>query len=675
MPDLPRNARIKLRKIGIDHSRRREGGKSIEYHIDCLPPETKTHLLAEKARQLRSKPALSVVKESESESLSVDEMWQRFDEVGTEQQEIAKSKYRACLLVRELTIKGMKRAAAIRKAADAFGHKASVINYWLYNKPGLTRMDVDMWLPALVSGNALRQTRKKTPISPEAWAFFVKDFLRPEKPTWTDCWNHTTAAAKEHGWQLPGTLQTMKNQFHDRIPSELVVYSREGQFKAQQTLVPALQRTREGMHAMERVSGDGHTLRIRCHLEDGTVCRLTVWAFQDVYSSRVVGWAIDVSENTEMLSIALYHMIKRYGIPTAFDLDRGSVALGDEVTGRMSRPKRNGSGRLVHKKFDNAEIEGVITALGSKVNWTKVEDDNVGRKGNARGKPVERLFKEAGGIGEFEKHPAFAGAYTGKDTTSKPANYGETTVPAELVVEIFSEWVEEWNAREGRRSEMARGIYSYQQVFERSYQMVQVRKPTDTQLRLCLLRTAKGVTVHQGGYVDLNAARHSKDMANRYHSALLREYIGQKVVLRYNPFNLTNEVYAYEESGRYIGEIPLYGKAAYDDISAARRHALHQTEELERVKYLSDQMNTLKDEDFKQLSRTTREEESAGQGMPSVVEMTTEFPTSLEGLAALDAGQKKRAVGHDAQHSTDIVDIDTADIAALTEHMKRYGQS
>ncbi|WP_210498060.1 transposase domain-containing protein, partial [Vibrio crassostreae] len=314
-------------------------------------------------------------------------------------------------------------------------------------------------------------------------------------------------------------------------------------------LVPAQRRTRVGMHAMQRVSGDGHEFRLRCHLEDGTVLRPTVWVFQDVYSSMIVGYAIDITENTEMLGIALFNMVSKFGIPEMFDLDRGSVALSEAMTGRTSRPKATGKGKLEHQKFDNAEIEGAITALGSKVNWTRVEDDNVGRKGNARAKPVERLFHSKGGIGQFERHPAFAGAYAGESATSKPANYGEATVPVELVVELFAEWVTDWNSLEGRRSEMARGIHSYKQVFEQSYTQIQVRKPTATQLRLCLHRTRKSVKVHGGGLVELNAGRYSKHLSNRYRSPLLFEYIGQSVHLRFNPYDLTGCVYAYSERG------------------------------------------------------------------------------------------------------------------------------
>ncbi|BCK20554.1 hypothetical protein DDN06_07825 [Vibrio cholerae] len=650
-----------------DQKRKRQGSKAFEYHIDCLPEETRLYLLRDIAKQ-QTEQAESSRNTRQVVTPASDELWLEYEEATDHKRENTKKKYELCMRVKAYVEAGISMRKSMARVAEESGEKYSTLVCWFYNKPGLqtNKIPVEDWLPALLDRQGVHGKRVAK-LSPEAWSMFQADYLRPEKPTVSECYNRMVKAAEREGWEVP-SLHTVRSRVNDDIPYELQVYCRGGLFAAKQALVPAQRRTRSGMHAMQRVSGDGHEFRIRCHLEDGTVIRPTVWVFQDVYSSMITGYAIDVSENTEMLGIALFNMVSKFGIPEVFDLDRGSVALSEAMTGRTSRPKATGKGKLEHKKFDNAEIEGAITALGSKVNWTRVEDDNVGRKGNARAKPVERLFHSKGGIGQFERHPAFAGAYAGESATSKPANYGETTVPVELVVELFAEWVADWNSQEGRRSEMARGIHSYQQVFEQSYRQIQVRKPTATQLRLCLHRTRKGVRVHDGGLVELNAGRYSKHLVNRYRSPLLFEYIGQSVHLRFNPYDLTGCVYAYSERGEFIGEIPLYADVAYDDLGEARRQNLYQTEGVNHAAWLKEQMVELTNKDLAQLARSHEKPELLGGMVPSITQMTPELPRTPEqhqmNTSDFDGLFEKKAVGADFEPTMD-----------LDAFMQQYGKA
>ncbi|CDT71849.1 transposase domain-containing protein [Vibrio sp. 10N.222.49.A3] len=667
MAGTPQGVRYKLNQLGVVRKRKRQGSKAFEYHLDCLPEETRLHLLRDVAKQqtLQAEDSRHVRQVVTPDS---DELWLEYEEATESKKASTKQRYELCMRVKAYVESGISMRKSMKRVAEESGRTYSKIVSWFYNIPGLqtNKIPVEDWLPALL--DRIGSHGKRTaPLSQEAWSMFQADYLRPEQPTITECYNRMGIAAKRKDWSVP-CLSTIRERVNTDIPYELQVYCRGGLFAAKQTLVPAQRRTRVGMHAMQRVSGDGHEFRLRCHLEDGTVLRPTVWVFQDVYSSMIVGYAIDITENTEMLGIALFNMVSKFGIPEMFDLDRGSVALSEAMTGRTSRPKATGKGKLEHKKFDNAEIEGAITALGSKVNWTRVEDDNVGRKGNARAKPVERLFHSKGGIGQFERHPAFAGAYAGESATSKPANYGEATVPVELVVELFAEWVTDWNSLEGRRSEMARGIHSYKQVFEQSYTQIQVRKPTATQLRLCLHRTRKSVKVHGGGLVELNAGRYSKHLSNRYRSPLLFEYIGQSVHLRFNPYDLTGCVYAYSERGEFIGEVPLFADAAYDDLGAARRQSLHQSEDINRAAWLKEQMVGLTNDDLAQLTRSNEKPEPLGGMVPSLTEMTPELarapeqhqmnPSEFEGLL------EKKAVGADFEP--------TMDLDAL---MQQYGKA
>ncbi|MBE8578610.1 transposase domain-containing protein [Vibrio sp. OPT18] len=645
MPTRIHNVRNKLNKLALDHQKRKcEGSKAFEYHIDCLPEEARLYLIQREAKEAAE--VIRVKSPEGNESISSDELWFDFDCSSDAKKDRATKRLKVCLFVKGLVENNnTKMKAAMREAAEFFGHSYGAVHRWFYIAPGLQkhRIPVEDWLAALVDKQGLAVTRFAE-FSPEAWSFFKSDYLRPERPNHAECYRRLEQASSRNGWAIPCSA-TVKAWVKKHIPHEVIVLSRGGLFAAKQTLVPAQRRTREGLHAMQIVNGDGHELRIRTHLEEGgSVIRPTVWVFQDVYSSMIVGYSIDISENTEMLGIALYNMVSNFGIPSLFVLDRGSAALSDAMTGRMSRPKR-GKGGLVHKKFDNAEIEGAVTAMGSRVSWSKVEDDNVGRKGNARAKPIERLFHSQAGIGQFERHPAFAGAYTGSSVADKPANYGETSVHIDLVVEMFSQWVAEWNEEEGRRAEMCRGIYSYKQVFEKSYAVSQIRKPTDVQLRLCLHRTRKAVTVHNGGLVELNAGRYSHGITNRYASRLLYEYIGAKVNLRFNPYNLANGVYAYSEDGKYIGPVPLEGDKAFDSISDSRHQSVRVDGVIESANFMKKQIVDLSLDELQKQAVSDKSSDELGGLVPGIAEMTPHLPRALEDFGYEE--KVKRVVGHD----------------------------
>ncbi|RYU42085.1 hypothetical protein ERW49_18395, partial [Aliivibrio finisterrensis] len=339
MPKLERNVRIALKDVSDSDKRKREGSRAFEYHIDCLPEATRLFLIQRDAKNTADAIEVDApTKANKSEQVSSDELWFDFDCSSTTKKDRAKKRLEVCLFVKGLVENNnTKMKAAMRDAAEVFGHSYGAVHRWFYIAPGLQskRIPVEDWLAALVDKQGLASTRFAE-FTPEAWAFYKSDFLRAEKPTHSECYRRLTQAAARNGWTVP-CIVTVKTWINKHIPHEAITLCRGGRFAAKQTLIPAQRRTREGLHAMQIVSGDGHTFRLRVHLEEGgKPIRPTVWAFQDVYSSMIVGYSIDISENTEMLGIALYNMVSHHGIPDMFVLDRASASLGEAMTGRMS---------------------------------------------------------------------------------------------------------------------------------------------------------------------------------------------------------------------------------------------------------------------------------------------------------------------------------------------------
>lgn len=658
MPGSERNTLTKLNKLAAPepHWRRKKTeGKGFEYHIDCLPPETRAHLIHQQVGELKKGDVKTRVE------ISSEELWLRYQETSEKKRETALRRFEQCLMVADLVEKqGASLNEAMGIVAEKTGTPFGTLKRFFYIKPGLKRIERGDWLAALVDDAGIN-TKHRAELSPEAWAFFQGDYLRSDAPTVQACYERLKRAAKVTGWNVPH-VDTLHNRIKTHIPVELRVAMRGGLFKAKQTLVPAQRRTRVGLHALEHVSGDGYTHNLWVALPNGQIVRPTTWFFQDVYSSMLLSYCVDVSENTDMLGLALHQMVSRYGVPKAFTFDRGSAALAQAMTGRMHRP----SGRdRKHKKFDSAEVDGAIRALGvTDITWTRVEADTAGNKGNARAKPIERAFHGKSGMGEYiDKHPAFNLATVGDSVEKKPAHYSDAqqhAVPLATFLKVLAEEIEAWNSREGRRSEMARARgLSYQQVFEESYRQITVRKATEQQLLLCLMRTER-CKVNQGGLIELKAGQTPLGERNRYHSALLYPHIGTEVSLRFDPFNLHSGVYAYDQKGALIGLIPISEDVGYNDQRGARLQRLAQDEVMGRVELMQNtaQMMTPADvaEVLAEAAQKRQEESSAVAGVgPALVEMMPELPREPEQMMF------KRAAGCDTTPISPADGIDFTD--------------
>ncbi|MGY4028105.1 transposase domain-containing protein [Aeromonas rivuli] len=581
-PSMTHNARNKLNKLSGEKTELRRKcavGKGFEYHIDCLPPETRVHLLQQQVKE-------QVEAAQAKASAESAERWLAFQEATESKRQEAARNLQICLMVADLVEKNdMKMYKAFAHIADTTGTPLGTIKRWFYIEPGLKGIQKGDWLPALLSRQGCHSKHKEV-ICPEAWSFFQGDYLRTDAPTLRSCYERLLEAAKVTGWSIPH-VSFFRRRIKTHIPLELRVSLREGAFRAKQDLVPAQRRSRAGLHAMQIVNGDGYTHNLWIRLPNGQVVRPTTWFFQDVYSSMLLSYCVDVSENTDMLGLALHQMVSRYGVPAACVLDRGSAALSQAMSGRMHRP----SGRdKKHKKFDSAEVEGAMTAMGIDVTWTRVEADTAGNKGNARAKPIERAFNGKSGLGSVvDKHPAFASATVGDSVDKKPAHYVDAqknAVSLETFLQVLAAQIEAWNSREGRRTEMAkaRGL-SYRQVFEESYSQVTIRKPSDYQLMMCLMRTEE-CPVHGGGVIELKASQNPLGECNRYHSPMLYAHIGTKVSLRFNPSNLSEAVYAYDATGVLIGQIPILKDVAFNDRGGARQQRLAQEDVMGRIELM-----------------------------------------------------------------------------------------
>ncbi|GBQ08906.1 transposase domain-containing protein [Saccharibacter floricola] len=376
--------------------------------------------------------------------------------------------------------------------------------------------------------------------SEEAWDFLKADWLRPEKPTISACYRRLQQAAEEHGWTFP-CEKTLARWLHS-LPIEVVTLAREGRDKVKD-LIPAQERDRTHLHALQAVNADGHKWDVRVQWPDGTIGRPMMVAWQDLYSGMILSWRVDRSENTDAIQLALGDLVEKYGIPSRAYLDNGRAFASKRMTG--------GTKTRFRFKVREGDAAGVMTILGIETVFVTPY--------SGQSKPIERAFRDL--AGDLAKHPALAGAYTGNNPTNKPANYGDRAVPLAEFLAVISAGIDEHNNRTGRRTAVCKGVKSFRQVFEESLAHCAVRKPTQAQRHLWL-RAAENVMASKrdGSF---------RFLGNRYWAEFLHEHMGQPLVVRFDPQELHAPMHVYSLNGGFLGDAPVVEKTGFDSTAAA----------------------------------------------------------------------------------------------------------
>ncbi|MBX3506920.1 MAG: Mu transposase C-terminal domain-containing protein [Parvibaculum sp.] len=433
---------------------------------------------------------------------------------------------------------GMGTDLAIQHIAINHGIKIRTIYLWKKKVQGLAPSD---WAPALAPRHVGRVAEVE--LEPAAWDQLRADYLRPSAPNFTDCYRRLQHRAGTEGWTLPSP-RTLERRLA-AIPEQTRIFFREG-VDALKRLYPAQVRDRSSYHALEAVNADGHVWDVFVRFPDGTVGRPAMVAFQDLYSGKILSWRLNKHSNKETVLLAFGDLVETYGIPTHCYLDNGRDFASKWVSG--------GTPNRYRFKIKENEPQGVLTMLGVEVHWTTPY--------SGQSKPIERAFRDFAQA--LAKHPAFEGAYTGNKPDAKPENYGSKAVPYDQFEQIVAEGIAEHNARLGRRSLVCAGKLSFDTAFALSYAQSEIRKATAEQRRLWLL-AAEGVTVRKTAHIELSG--------NKYWCEELLEFIGQKVVIRFDPEDLHAGVHVYRLDGVYVAEARCVELTGFGDQAAARDHA------------------------------------------------------------------------------------------------------
>ncbi len=545
--------------------RKREKGKGYEYHINSLPPETQAALALKEYRQSNPAP------HPKAAAFDREHSWKRYGAVNNKQKEKAQLAFKAVSLGFELIAQGIKKGEAWKIVATQTNIGKSTIYNWRETVKGLHPSD---WLAALTPKYVGRT--KEAPCSDLAWEAFKTDYLRNEAPNIATCYDRVLRLANENNWQLP-SRKTIERWVKTKIPKSIRVLQREGEISLM-ALYPPIERSVASLTAMQWINGDGYQHNVFVKFADGTIDRPKTWFWQDVHSRKILAYRIDITENTDQIRLAFSDVINQYGIPEHVTIDNTRAAANKFMTAGAENRRR-------FKAKDDDPI-GMIPMLGCKVHWTSVNQAGTQAKGHGQAKPIERAFG-VGGLGEHvDKHPAFAGAYTGNNPNAKPENYGSSAISLEQFCSILAQEIAYWNARGNRRTEMGANKYSFDDVFKSSYEKAIITKPTAEQKHLLLL-TAESTKVKKDGTFTLGAGAmvgQGNYGRNRYYTSELINWEGDKIVARFDPEQLHESVLVYTLSGKFIATAQCLEALGFGDTETSRIYLKHRRQFIKATK-------------------------------------------------------------------------------------------
>jgi putative transposase len=537
LPGLPAT-RIGILKLSARQgwsSRARDArGGGREYHISNLPDRARAALLL----RLQASSPVPIATTLSSE----EKLWADLEAKPGRVKEEAARRVKVMTALDQLIADGVKKTSAYAAIAFEAEESVSTIRNWhrvIKGKPA------DRWAPLLAPKWA--GGRGGRDYDQRIYAKFRDLYLDTSRPPASTCYNRVVRWAANENLKMP-SYATLVRELKRREDPSVILLEREGK-RALEASFPYLERSREGLYAMQLLNIDGHNLDLAVVWPDGEKVRATLLGIQDVYSSAIVGWKLVKSETAHGMSLAFLDVFDRLGVPQRILFDNTFAAASKRMT----------SGAPGRKRFRDQEGDplGVLPMLGIQVTFVT--------PAHGQSKPIERAFRTI--ADQISKHPSFSGAYLGNNPMNKPSDYGERTITIEELLPVVEQEIIIYNTQLGRRTEVCAGKKSFQQVFDSSYtaHAGQITRLVDSQRRLLYL-VAERVTVdRRDGCVKL--------FKNRYWSDELARLKGKQVVLRYHPTeSLHQAVWAYRLDGTLIGEIPVYSKAGFVDAEAAQSH-------------------------------------------------------------------------------------------------------
>lgn len=518
---------------GESCSRPRQGrGGGVEYHVSLLP---------EMARAKLSKARPAKVEKVERDSALL-----RYERLPQSLKDEALRRLKVIQRVETLQRDGLTKTKAVEYAAQevirearAAGEKPSVsertIHAWFQLVLGVETHHRVAYLAPSYAGKA---STVQCPV--DAWEAYKTAYCRLEKPTHARCYAELQRLAANKGWTLP-SAKYFARRIEKEIPRDTLVLLREGPKAVRHTFAYA-DRTREGLYPHRVANLDGHLWDVQVEWEDGTVGRPYSLAVQDIASGMPLAVRFDRTLNHHIVRLALGDTFRDFGLVERLIMDNGTENQAKQISGGIPRMR----GKAVEE-----EPSGLLQILGIEAVFATPYW--------GQAKPVERMFRNW--AHDIAKSALFAGAYTGHNALSKPENHRSKAIPIAEFERIIRVEIEYYRDQLGRSGAGMNGR-SFRQAYQEGIAANPPKRLTGAQLRLCMLASEPRPMDRQSGAVTV--------LDHRYWSAELSALQPQRVIVRFDPADLSKAVYVYSLDGRFLAEAPRVMQGNFDDVQAAR---------------------------------------------------------------------------------------------------------
>ncbi len=517
-------------------------GGGVEFHYRLLPGKAQIEL---------ARRGIIQTAETSPDEPKAGGSWDWFARQSAATRAEAERRLAIVESVELLVAAGSTKSAAVAEACAREGVGRSTVWNWLRAADGIPASER---LPVL----APRRTGggKSAELDDELWTIFKSDYLRPEEPTFTSCYDRTTAIAAERGLSMPSE-RTLRRRLESEIDPGILILRRKGEEALRRSL-PAQRRSVSEYRVMEIVNVDGHKFDVFVTPPGGgKPIRPVMVAIQDVRSSKIVGWRIGETESAALARLAFADCFRVYGIPREALLDNGRGFASKWLTG--------GAKTRFRFKIMPEEPDGLLKLLNIGIHWAKPY--------RGQSKPIERAFRDM--CDRISRAPACAGAYTGNSVANKPANYGSRAMEWDAFRDHVAQGIADHNARLGRRGRDYRGR-SFDEVFAEGYAVSPCAPASEAQLRLALLAAERKMVNRQTGIIEL--------FGNRYWSIECDRLKGRKLTVRFDPDNLHSEIHLYDEEHAYLTTVPVIADVGFLDTEGAKAAAKREADAKRRVR-------------------------------------------------------------------------------------------
>jgi hypothetical protein len=504
-------------------------------------------------------------------------LWELFENATAKLKQQAHKDAEACHAWQIMKAQGIHYQTALDELKNEFGLSKST----LYDKIARIKgYDPQHW-PALLVGQWAGENVRQVVWHEEAWGFFIRDALTPGRKIRT-AWSRTKRQAEKEGWGAIPSYDTAKKDFR-KLPHDVVTLVKEGETALKVKSPTAIRDYYFPLHTTWSMDGRRTDVMVvdtkGKYGPAGRVFRLWLYAFQEVRSRMLLGYALGASLDADLVRGAFLNAVKTTGrlIPRRIQPDNGMETAAKEHTGGAPWRRRG--------KVLEDEIIGTFPMLGIEVDWASVA--------HGQAKPVERLFGTL--AQQVETRPEFRSAYCGNSTGNKPEEFDAAKAAP---IELFEQVLEEEIAAYHRAPHRGHGMdgKSPLQVYAEQINVPSVafRKITDAQLRLCAY-SAVPITIRKNAtFTIFGASYWSKGTA--------KLAPGKGYYARYNPHNLSDPVYVYRKekllceaikteltgfNDKAAGKALMKNKAAYTKSVKQQAKALQDLSHSESRDYLN----------------------------------------------------------------------------------------